>query len=192
MRFRGHYTTGLILDQSLIFLHRAIANLFITGIVFHAPLEREPTKIEFPLICFWSHRPQAPQPGDSMRSRARFLRTTPIAMRRLTSRRPTNASAPGEEPKFSLPRSYPGIAPFKNWQGSDQQSKKRIPVIQFLLDTHNGLILNRNMQRCSGRVALLTSKATRAGKCSNKGSQDWLEARISASANSDEAVNAKL
>jgi len=109
------------------------------------PLEREPTKIEFPLICFWSHRPQAPQPGDSMRSRARFLRTTPIAMRRLTSRRPTNASAPREKPTFP-PRSDPGIAPFKNWQGSDQQSKKRIPVIQFLLDTHNGLILNRNMR----------------------------------------------
>jgi hypothetical protein len=51
----------------------------------------------------------------------------------------------------------PGIAPFKSGQ-IDRQSKKRIPVIQFLLDTHNGLILNRSMRGVPEQaVAPLTS-----------------------------------
>src|SRR5580692_3440436 len=49
----------------------------------------------------------------------------------------------------------------------DQQSKKRIPVIQFFLDTHNGLILNRNRrgvpeQGCSAHFLKLREQGSLA------------------------------
>ena len=151
MRFRGHYTTGLMLDQSLIsfiarsnFYHRYSPPM---------PAGAGAYENEFPLICFLVSSAPRSSARDSMRIRPDFADSNET----ITSRRPTNSSSLARNRTSPGPRSDPGIALFKSGQ-IDRQSKKRIPVIQFLLDTHNGLILNRSMRGVPEQaVAPLTS-----------------------------------
>lgn len=121
---------------------------------------------EFPLICFLVSSAPRSSARDSMRIRPDFGQISPYGIETITSRRPTNGSSRARNRTSPGPRSDPGIALFKSAR-IDQQSKKRIPVIQFFLDTHNGLILNRNRrgvpeQGCSAHFLKLHEQGSLA------------------------------